>query len=266
MTLKLRVTPSSPLYQRKKEGLLRVFIKAINSHPDYQSLDLTPLWHTLTLMEPQAARGYDSEALAWLKITFERARSTGELVAQCTMIMELHKIISHVPQEAGEDGESLRHTAWRDQPYTRQLEEDKTEIQASQKLDTAEEMEETHDHADDVEAARMQERATGTGGDENEAYAAGREADRPQRNTGAIFDDDEPLPSLEGLATMAQPMAARTPLGIGVHPAGCRDEPISLSRRRGGSQRRRIFERRIYPKILQEAADPTPHRRGEGRG
>jgi hypothetical protein len=34
--VKLRNTPSSPLYQRKKEGLLRVFLKAKNSHDEYK--------------------------------------------------------------------------------------------------------------------------------------------------------------------------------------------------------------------------------------
>ncbi len=58
-----------------------MFMKAINTNPDYASMGLIPMWHTLTLMERQNGKAYYSEAEAWLRITFERARSTGELVA-----------------------------------------------------------------------------------------------------------------------------------------------------------------------------------------
>jgi hypothetical protein len=153
-------------------------------------------------MEPQKKRYYDCDAKAWLRITFVRARSTGELVAQCTMSHELHKIISHAPEGKDATGYTIWQMAWQDQWYARQLEEDKTEIASSKQLNEKD-AEETHD-AKDFEAAKILERATGTGGDEDESYAAGREADEPERHT-AIFTDEEPLPSLEGLSSMAQP-------------------------------------------------------------
>ncbi len=209
--MKLRVTPSSPLYQRKKEGLLRCFMSAINTHPDYASKDLIPLWHTLTLMEPQDEKGYDDTAEAWLRISFIRARSTGELVAQCTMTKVLHDIISHVP-EGSSTGESLWQLAWQSQWFSRQLEEDRTEVKASHDLDKTEAegrdgMEVTA--PDDAEAGRMQERANATGGDEEEAYYAEREADRRQTTghkvKGIAYDNEQPLPTLDEMHEMEMP-------------------------------------------------------------
>jgi hypothetical protein len=115
------------------------------------------------------------------------------------MSKELHQIMHTTEGKT----DTLWQMAWADQWYTRQLEEDKTEIASSKELDEKIDAEETHD-ADDFEAAKQMGRTTGIRGDEDESYAAGREADEPERRT-AIFNDDEPLPTLENFATMAKP-------------------------------------------------------------
>ena len=71
---RVRVTPSTPLYARKKEGVLRTVMNAVNMHPDHEGSELTPLWHSLTLMQPQprGQRIYDRDADAWAKVTFRR--------------------------------------------------------------------------------------------------------------------------------------------------------------------------------------------------
>ena len=66
----IRITPSSPLHQRKKEVLLRAAMNAINMHDDWKDMELIPLWHTLTPMEPHAKREYKDGARAWLRIYF----------------------------------------------------------------------------------------------------------------------------------------------------------------------------------------------------
>ena len=70
---RIRFTPSSPLYQRKKECLIRAVMNAITKHPEFEHYDLTPLWHCLVLMKPQQKREYVKGHPAWLKLEFKVA-------------------------------------------------------------------------------------------------------------------------------------------------------------------------------------------------
>ena len=58
---RIRVTPSTPLFARKQEGVLRVVMSALNDTDEYADSEMTPLWHSLVLMKPQpkGERKYD---------------------------------------------------------------------------------------------------------------------------------------------------------------------------------------------------------------
>ena len=68
----IRVSPSSPQWQRKLESPLRVIIAAINDHPEHQDASLIILWKTLTLMAPvnKADRKFKPDAAASARLYY----------------------------------------------------------------------------------------------------------------------------------------------------------------------------------------------------
>jgi len=123
----IRFTPSSPLFQRKKECLLRAMMSAINQHEDYENYDLTPLWHTLVLMEPQYERAYDPNLPAWAKLEFINTQG-GAVECHVTITETCRDVLNTIPD--GET-ETLFSKAYKDQVFGRQRDEDVSERAAA---------------------------------------------------------------------------------------------------------------------------------------
>ena len=92
---RIRVTPSTPLFARKREGVLRVIMAALNDSEQYADAELTPLWHSLTLMAPQPKgnRVYDPDHDAWAFVKFVRTPA-GRTLCEIHLDADCQKVIS----------------------------------------------------------------------------------------------------------------------------------------------------------------------------
>ncbi|CAE7213981.1 unnamed protein product [Symbiodinium sp. KB8] len=66
----IRVSPSSPQWQRKLEAPISVLLQVLNKHADHTGKSLVILWKTLTLMEPSTSRDFNGDAVAWARLFF----------------------------------------------------------------------------------------------------------------------------------------------------------------------------------------------------
>ena len=121
----LRVTPCTPMFARKKEGVLRTLMNAINKHDHFQDCELTPLWHSLTLMKPQGKghREYDPELPAWAQVKFVRT-DTGKALCEVHIDEHALQIINSTPTDS-----QITHweTAWNEQWWGRMADIDAAE-------------------------------------------------------------------------------------------------------------------------------------------
>ena len=66
----IRVSPSSPQWQRKLEAPIRVLLQVLNKHADHTGKSLVILWKTLTLMEPSTDRDFNGDVVAWARLFY----------------------------------------------------------------------------------------------------------------------------------------------------------------------------------------------------
>ena len=123
----IRFTPSSPLFQRKKEAPLRAMMNAITQHEDYKDWDLTPLWHCLVLMAPQPKRKHDTKLPAWAKIEFVNTEG-GKIECHIHLTEECRDVLC---SDSASPGQTLFAKAYTDQMFGRQREEDVAERTAA---------------------------------------------------------------------------------------------------------------------------------------
>ena len=71
----VRVSPSSPQWQRKLEAPLRVILACLNEHSEFHGKAFTILWKTLTIMAPSEERSFQPDALAWARLHYFEERS-----------------------------------------------------------------------------------------------------------------------------------------------------------------------------------------------
>ena len=91
----VRATPCSPMFQRKMEVPIRVLIALINESELLENKQVTILWKTLTIMQPQANRDFDPQAQAFARTHyFEEA---GELKGFLEVVPELSKAMKATP-------------------------------------------------------------------------------------------------------------------------------------------------------------------------
>ena len=74
-TKHVRVSPSSPQWQRKLEAPLRVILACLNEHSEFHGKAFTILWKTLTIMAPSEERSFQPDALAWARLHYFEERS-----------------------------------------------------------------------------------------------------------------------------------------------------------------------------------------------
>ena len=124
----LRVTPCTPLFARKKEGVLRVLMNAINAHPDHAHCELTPLWHSLTLMrpQPQGHREFDDTLPAWAQVKFQRTQ-TGKAICELHLDTDALAVINTPSDPATPNSPSLWEKSWNDQWWGRMADLDVAE-------------------------------------------------------------------------------------------------------------------------------------------
>ena len=125
---RIRIMPSSPLWARKKECMIRAIMGATDMHPYYKAWDLTPLWHSLTLMEPQRKREYDPHAVAWCHVRFVQSQD-GRMECHIYVSETCRDIVMHVRDD--DDGDTLFCKAFLDQVYGKQRRDDLTERAAA---------------------------------------------------------------------------------------------------------------------------------------
>ena len=108
----IRVSPSSPQWQRKLEAPLRVIISAINEHPEHQDSSLVILWKTLTLMAPmsKAERQFKPDATAWARLYYHEVN--GEFRARLEMTQELFSVLQTTPLDKNATEETLWQEHW----------------------------------------------------------------------------------------------------------------------------------------------------------
>ena len=91
----IRATPCSPMFQRKMEVPIRVLLALINESEHLENKQVTILWKTLTIMQPQANRDFDPQAQAFARMHyFEEA---GELKGFLEVVPELSKAMKATP-------------------------------------------------------------------------------------------------------------------------------------------------------------------------
>ena len=91
----VRATPCSPMFQRKMEVPIRVLLALINESEHLENRQVTILWKTLTIMQPQANRDFDPQAQAFARMHyFEEA---GELKGFLEVVPELSKAMKATP-------------------------------------------------------------------------------------------------------------------------------------------------------------------------
>ena len=66
----VRATPASPQFQRKMEVPIRVLLSLINESELLESNQVTVLWKTLTIMQPQSVREFDDQIRAFARMHF----------------------------------------------------------------------------------------------------------------------------------------------------------------------------------------------------
>lgn len=131
----IRVTPSSPQWQRKLEAPLRVLIACLNEHPDTANKNLVILWKTLTLMEPRDDRNFAPDMKAWARLFYHE--SNGDFVARLEMTQELYNILQTTPPSSMDSrDDTLWSACWNRVIWGSQYELDQAEAEVVAKART----------------------------------------------------------------------------------------------------------------------------------
>ena len=91
----IRATPCSPMFQRKMEVPIRVLLALINESEHLENKQVTILWKTLTIMQPQANRDFDPQAQAFARVHY--FEEEGELKGFLEVMPELSKAMKATP-------------------------------------------------------------------------------------------------------------------------------------------------------------------------
>ena len=124
----IRVSPSSPQWQRKLEAPIRVLLQVLNKHQDHTGKSLTILWKTLTLMEPSSDRGFNGDAVAWARLFYAEVEGTfrGRLEITPPMNQAMKAPATEVRTE-GENDPDLWTECWNDTMWGAQYDLDRAE-------------------------------------------------------------------------------------------------------------------------------------------
>ncbi|CAE7869975.1 unnamed protein product [Symbiodinium microadriaticum] len=125
----VKVSPSSPQWQRKLESPLRVLLACINAHPDHNATSrLTILWKTLTLLEPKQDSEFHEDVKAWARLFYSEIN--GRFSGRLEIVADLQAIVMSPPSEAGSTEDSLWNEQWNRLMFGPQRELDAMEAQA----------------------------------------------------------------------------------------------------------------------------------------
>ena len=124
----IRVSPSSPQWQRKLEAPIRVLLQVLNKHQDHTGKSLTILWKTLTLMEPSSDRGFNGDAVAWARLFYAEVEGTfrGRLEITPPMNQAMKSPATEVRTD-GENDPDLWTECWNDTMWGAQYDLDRAE-------------------------------------------------------------------------------------------------------------------------------------------
>ena len=120
----IRVSPSSPQWQRKLELPLRIILSMIDNHPDYTGGNkMTILWKTLTVMAPKDDDEFDLDAKVWARLFCFQDR--GDFVGRLEGVPELARLMESPPQRWG------KHQTWNNRVWGAQYELDQADQTAA---------------------------------------------------------------------------------------------------------------------------------------
>ena len=207
---RIRCTPSTPLFSRKKEGVLRVVMNAVNKVEAYADSEIVPLWHSLVMMKPQprSVRDYDDNLPAWAKVKFVRTPQ-GRAICELHLDQECLDLL-HTEAGTGEmvDGtpETVWHWAWNKQWWGRMADIDAAEAANVAGAETVDA------YAADRDAEMVDARAQQDSADRAEKYAAGAAEDAAGSRPAAA--------AAAAAASSMPPTASSTEGGAGMGGGG----------------------------------------------
>lgn len=130
----IRCTPSSPQFQRKLEAPLRVVLQVINQDPQHPNPQLTILWKTLTVMEPQTTRNFDGQATAWARLHY--VQKDAELRGRLEVVPDLLTLLNSFARDSTGE-QTVWQQCWAKTMFGNQLELDDADRMAEAARDTA---------------------------------------------------------------------------------------------------------------------------------
>ena len=127
----VRVSPSSPQWQRKLEAPLRVILACLNEHSEFHGKAFTILWKTLTIMAPSEERSFQPDALAWARLHYFEEH--GEFKGRLEITPPLMQVLQSTPEDVEATDATLWEHCWNKVIWGAQYELDKAEREAFSK-------------------------------------------------------------------------------------------------------------------------------------
>ena len=127
----IRVSPSSPQWQRKLEAPIRVLLQVLNKHADHTGKSLVILWKTLTLMEPSTSRDFNGDVVAWARLFYAEVDGSFRGRLEITPPMkDAMASPSTLVRPEGESDPDLWTECWNDTMWGAQYDLDRAESEA----------------------------------------------------------------------------------------------------------------------------------------
>ena len=131
----VRVSSSSPQWQRKLEAPLRVILACLNEHEEFHGKTFTILWKTLTIMAPTEGRSYAPDAQAWARLHY--LEEGGSFKGRLEITPPLMEALKSVPQDVELAEQTLWEHCWNKVIWGAQFELDKAERESFTKAKIA---------------------------------------------------------------------------------------------------------------------------------
>ncbi|OLP95096.1 hypothetical protein AK812_SmicGene22815 [Symbiodinium microadriaticum] len=131
----VRVSPSSPQWQRKLEAPLRVILACLNEHEEYHGKTFTILWKTLTIMAPTEGRSYAPDAQAWARLHY--FEDGGSFKGRLEITPPLMEVLQSTPQDVEATEKTLWEHCWNKVIWGAQFDLDRAEREAFTKAKIA---------------------------------------------------------------------------------------------------------------------------------
>lgn len=127
----IRCTPSSPQFQRKLESPLRVVLQVLNQDPHHPNPQLTILWKTLTVMDPQTNRDFEPQMTACCRLHY--VQTDGTLQGRLEVTPSLLELMNTKSTRGDAEDQTIWQFCWSSVMYGNQIELDDADRLAVEK-------------------------------------------------------------------------------------------------------------------------------------